>query len=381
MKTRIEFANTLRGIAACLVLAEHYTGFFRGSRQVIASISNTPVLSETAVPGPPYLAHLQISHFSSSSFGVALFFLISGFVIPLSLRDTGVRAFAISRIFRILPTYLVGFSITLLALLAASWFYGRDFPYSARDVAVHYFVPLRQIFGTAYIDYIIWTLEIEVDFYLMCAIAIALFRRASPLVFLIPIVIGVSSIALCASAPQGTPIFDRANDFSYILVLNSKYLIFMFIGVVFNFHYRSSIGTGQLLAWIAGLYTLFALTWHFNIQKALFQMIWSYAAAVLTFGAAYRWRGLFKPNLVTSFLADISYPLYVVHGIAGYVFMRLLFETSIPQWVVLPLTIAVFFSIAWLVHRYVEAPSQRFGKEISARSANRQAGMQYSSQQ
>jgi len=98
-------------------------------------------------------------------------------------------------------------------------------------------------------------------------------------------------------------------------------------------------------------------------------MTWSYAAAVIAFGAAYLCRESFKPNFVTSFLADISYPLYVVHGIAGYVFMRLLLETSIAQWIVFPLTVVVFFAIAWLVHRYVEAPSQRFGKQITAQMA------------
>jgi peptidoglycan/LPS O-acetylase OafA/YrhL len=41
---------------------------------------------------------------------------------------------------------------------------------------------------------------------------------------------------------------------------------------------------------------------------------------------------------------------------------------------VLPMAIAVFFTIAWLIHRYVEAPSQRFGKEITAEMARARSG-------
>ena len=80
-----QFADTLRGIAAGLVLLDHTLD--------LAGLSLTAKF--------PLLSLGQL--------GVALFFLVSGFVIPISLPKYSVPGFLVARVLRIYPTYAVAF--------------------------------------------------------------------------------------------------------------------------------------------------------------------------------------------------------------------------------------------------------------------------------
>jgi hypothetical protein len=80
---------------------------------------------------------LRGSEFQLRRFGVALFFLISGFVVTLSLDRTNTPSFIWARAWRIIPTYAAGFSCILAALMAASHVYRKPFPYSLHEVLVH----------------------------------------------------------------------------------------------------------------------------------------------------------------------------------------------------------------------------------------------------
>ncbi|MCQ4062259.1 acyltransferase, partial [Klebsiella pneumoniae] len=59
---------------------------------------------------PVYLGWLhRLPQFNWGAFGVALFFLISGFVIPFSFVKATWLSFLVGRFFRIFPLYAVGF--------------------------------------------------------------------------------------------------------------------------------------------------------------------------------------------------------------------------------------------------------------------------------
>jgi peptidoglycan/LPS O-acetylase OafA/YrhL len=87
---KIQFADTLRGIAAALVMLDHVLG--------LAGLSPTAKF--------PLL--------SLGQFGVALFFLVSGFVIPISLPKYSVVGFLTARVFRIYLTSIAAFAIALV---------------------------------------------------------------------------------------------------------------------------------------------------------------------------------------------------------------------------------------------------------------------------
>lgn len=116
---RIEFAHALRGLAAFSVLISHFCGVFWLSPGAVAAILN--VETPTVVP-PAFILPLHFSpYLNYGSFGVAVFFLISGFVIPFSLKKLSSPAFLIARAFRIYPVYI----FSLCVSLGVVWLLGR----------------------------------------------------------------------------------------------------------------------------------------------------------------------------------------------------------------------------------------------------------------
>ena len=167
-RDRISFAHLLRGIAALSVVLFHYLGIFWARPEGVASLLNAPVL---AVPAPiAFLAAIFTPNdvFSVGHFGVALFFLISGFVIPFSFSRQTRLGFFVARAWRLWPTYATGLTLTLLWLFAVTTVFGRAWPHAPQVLLWHYALGVRDIAGSPSLDGIVWTLEIEIRFYLLC---------------------------------------------------------------------------------------------------------------------------------------------------------------------------------------------------------------------
>jgi peptidoglycan/LPS O-acetylase OafA/YrhL len=87
--TKVDFANTLRGFAALSVLVSHYYGLFWQNRAAVSGFTTAPTLAVDMYATPHWISWLNaIPIFNWGSYGVALFFIISGFVIPFSLQKT-----------------------------------------------------------------------------------------------------------------------------------------------------------------------------------------------------------------------------------------------------------------------------------------------------
>jgi peptidoglycan/LPS O-acetylase OafA/YrhL len=192
---RVEFANALRGLAALSVVVSHYGSFFFGNAEFLGAIANMPPPARVASPAlDTWQRLLSALPFSGGEFGVGLFFLISGFVIPISLQKYNWRGFLIGRIFRIYPTYFAGFTITLLALWVAGNVFAKPFPYDVRAVLTHFIPGTRDLVWSRDIDYVVWTLEIEVKFYVICAAAWVWLRHGDRRVFAVPLAMAVCAI-------------------------------------------------------------------------------------------------------------------------------------------------------------------------------------------
>ena len=93
---KIGFANSLRGIAALSVVTGHYLGTFWKITDAVAGL--TGIVRSPVVP-PVFAEFVVSSPVNLGAFGVALFFLISGFVIPLSFQYYGRLDFIVARFF------------------------------------------------------------------------------------------------------------------------------------------------------------------------------------------------------------------------------------------------------------------------------------------
>lgn len=364
---RIDFANTLRGLAALSVVVSHYLGVFWQYPAIIGQYIGAPELDPASHPLPALLAWVPgISVFDWGAYGVALFFLISGFVIPFSLQKTNWLGFCLQRFFRLVPTYIAGFSLTLLAFYISTRYFGSSWRFTTPEILIHYLPGLRDLIGSRNIDTIVWTLEVEIKFYVLCAILIVWLRRYARRVFLVPAALSTLALILTPLAPQLAQTQPELARHLLTYLFSTQCLTFMFIGVLFHYQYQRKISTGISYAVVATLFGLFCLqVWqapyfHFITSDSIL----SYALALLTFGFAYVFPKYFKTNPVVDFFADISYPLYVVHSVVGYVGLRILLDQGMGSGLALLAVFTLSVGLAWGLHWFVELPSQRWGKRF-----------------
>jgi peptidoglycan/LPS O-acetylase OafA/YrhL len=370
---RLEFANALRGLAAVSVVTSHYHSFFFGNAKLIGSIANTPPPMPVASSAlDSWQAILSALPFVGGEFGVALFFLISGFVIPMSLQKYNWRGFLVGRVFRIYPTYFAGFSVTLFALWVAGSVFGKPFPYDFRAVIIHFVPGARDLAWSSNIDYVVWTLEIEVKFYIACAATWIWLRRGDRRVFVIPLAMAGCAIGVAVLLPGwlSTNVFayQIAYRVGHTFTTISRFLTFMFIGVAFYYHHRRRLNTIALVVMSMVLLSVFWLQWSIapNANDTLSgPVVNSYTLAFAVFFASYVFSNRWPPNRLLAFCADISYPLYVVHGIAGYVALRIMLAHGIAPVVALLLALSGALVISWLLHIAVELPTHRLGQHLA----------------
>jgi peptidoglycan/LPS O-acetylase OafA/YrhL len=356
---KVSFANTLRGIAAISVLISHYLGVFWLKRDVVAQFTNANVL-QSSVNSPSIVAFVNFTDdvFNFGAFGVALFFLISGFVIPFSLNKLQTKEFIINRIFRIYPTYMVGFSLTLLIIFLSGKFYQHAFPYHLQEILPHFVPGFHDIYNTK-IDGVIWTLDIEVKFYLICAVFVNLFKSKTLKVFFIPITLGILSSFIIAFFHHYQITNGRIFTYAQANIFIAQYIIYMFIGTVFYYNHTKRLKAKPAFTLIIALFILHAFI--IKISPYGFS-IGSYGCALSLFAFAYICPKFFQGNRVLNFFADISYPLYIIHGVSGYILLRILLDCGVQVYCALFITTMTALSFAYILHQLIERPSQALSR-------------------
>jgi peptidoglycan/LPS O-acetylase OafA/YrhL len=141
---RYVFLDAMRGVAAVSVVVSHV-----GQR-----------LS-------PSLDHFISTRLQLGQFGVTLFFLCSGFVIPLTLERRALVGFWISRLFRLFPLYWLTLGALAVLVAAGLWFEPAGF--GRRDWLWNVTMT-QQWFGRPDALGVFWTLAWEMMFYLSMSV-------------------------------------------------------------------------------------------------------------------------------------------------------------------------------------------------------------------
>jgi len=139
--SRVVELDALRGLAALAVVAYHYTTLY-GELYGHA--------------GPPPLS------FAFGNYGVHLFFLISGFVIFMTLERTRTALdFVVGRFSRLFPAYWAAIVLSAVVVYTIGM-PSQRLPWS--DVVID-FTMIQQLLGAEHLDGSYWTLEVELFFY------------------------------------------------------------------------------------------------------------------------------------------------------------------------------------------------------------------------
>jgi peptidoglycan/LPS O-acetylase OafA/YrhL len=345
--------------------------------------------------------HLAIyRHIDLGKYGVLLFFLVSGYVIPMSLERHGsLRRFWVGRLSRIYPAYLA----TIAVVVAVGGWRGGLLGHATMLVD-----PL----GLRGAVRVFWTLSYEMIFYLVVAglFAWRLHRHsawwasglalvallagtslpdglltgrytAAVLLILVAATIaaylagidkaaGVAGIAfVLLPALNGHPTAKSTVVASWQGLL---LLAVMFAGTVIYRAQHGQVGRGPAglaLTVVAGCLVLahpaHAL-WTANV-----------AAVAATFAVAYGLRSRPIPR-VLSFLGRVSYSLYLLHVVVLMLLGRL-----VPGLAYRPIEVrlavgvaflALALSVAWASYRLVEVPGQRFGRWVATQRAAARTG-------
>lgn len=359
---KIEFANTLRGPACLLVLLFHYLTCFWHDRDIIAVLANLPIVPTETHALPKYVQFLDDFGllFYWGLFGVALFFLISGFVIPFSLLKTNRIGFFIARFFRLFPTYAVALSFTFLVIWLGDIYFAKEFPHPTRSVLLHYLLGIRDMIGSSRIDGVSWTLDIEIKFYVLCLLMLYPIRRGSLMIFLAPLIIAVAAFYLSPIVNPKT--YSHVAEF----IVFSPFLIYLFIGIVFNYLFRKLITVNTALFLMISLLTtslfIFQISHEYSFRDHRF--VSSLIFGVLVFTVAFFYPKICRGNRILNFFAAISYPLYLIHFIPGFVILRILLDLGFKAWLSYIITTSLMIIMAYLLHKTVEVPTQAFGKSF-----------------
>lgn len=284
---RLAEIDSLRGIAALSVALFHYT-----SRYVV----------EFHPLGAPSFV------FAYGNYGVSLFFIISGFVIFMTLERTrsGID-FVVSRFSRLFPAYW--------AAIALSFGATRTFGLPGFEVSVAQALGNALMFhgllGVPHVDGVYWSLEVELLFYIgMLALwAKAGLNRVHWMLWAL-----LALRLVWQTVDRG---FEGPLPWTLSRLLILRYLPWFALGISI---YQLTLGAGRgdaRSAWLTVVAALacFVFAGYFRVTffaVGLFALVWAAAAG----------RARWLRNPVLGFLGTISYPLYLLHENIGWIVQR-----------------------------------------------------------
>ncbi len=352
-KNRLDYLDVLRGCAVLAVYLQHNLGYAYHAYHA-------------AHPLHGYLKFLIAESIDWGQFGVILFFLISGFIIPSSLKTgTSLLKFFISRAFRLYPAYWV----TLALIVISARYVESSVPsYSYTQILAN-ITMVPKIFGSNEMSGIFWTLFIEILFYASCAILFKLKWLEQP------IVIAIIAIGLNLTTPLAI-VLNKYYQLGMPVQFVLFHLSFLFAG---NLLRLAIVEKERVAVWSVSTFLPLCLLniaiatgLLFPVPEAVtrgFVMfraesnVYAYVLAVGFFIYAIYLKSLNNRFLIE--LGKISYSLYLLHMLC----LALVMEFFPPQTIAgstayFIVSAVMSFWAAKLSFRYIEHPAIEFGRKI-----------------
>jgi peptidoglycan/LPS O-acetylase OafA/YrhL len=240
----------------------------------------------------------------NGAFGVALFFLISGYVITKALNRENLRIFFFRRVFRIFPMYTVALVIFWITQVAFA-----EKPWPSVKLIIASLSLLGDFKGAPnQLGGVDWTLRVEILFYLFVGITTYLVSVVlrnkfgeSRSLLLITFTLGIT-LTLVPAFPRGGFAGGYLNFFAPIFMT----------GMAFALNSLGQLGKGMTS--IIAIYSYFLST---SKQSELrpdlnlgSYLLWSYLIFILF----YSLRNRFASNSIIIWISGLTYTFYLFHN-------------------------------------------------------------------
>jgi len=333
VKDRFYEIDLLRFLAALAVVLYHYT--FRGFAEGGYSPVEYPLLGEV---------------FKYGTYGVQLFFMISGFVILMTASKRDAAHFVISRITRLYPAFWVCVSFTALFIV---WKGGGLFQVGW----LQYLLNLTMISGFAgveMVDGVYWTLLVEMKFYALIFVLL-MFRRIHQIEWFLAAWLAITVASLVLPLP-------RLVTFIFL----TDWSAFFIAGALFYLVRQQGLNLSRgLMLWLSFVLALFqnlqliielekVYQSDFSVYVSSFLITAFYLIFVLiAVGKSQRFSAHYMVKL-----GVLTYPLYLIHQNIGFMVYQAVGDQLDPYLLLAGLVI-VMMLVAWLIHQLIERPLGR----------------------
>ena len=334
---RLLFLDGFRAISVILVLFFHYA-------------YNYPMKY-----GNPNEA---ISLFMNGGIGVSLFFIISGYVILMSLEKKDLIGFVISRLSRLYPAYIFAVTLTSISIICiGTWYAEIDIINYLKNLTM-----FQYYMGGTNIDGVYWSLRVEMAFY----IGIAFVFYAIPLRYFW---LCVTSFSVSAC------LFNLLSSMWYLPValdLIRKLLIFEFfpyfaLGMLIYYTSDSSkkrYGENNIhiLNCLLLIAIIFDLVCTKDFYRGVFLISMSLFIYLFSQKVFVRFVKVFETKLLV-YIGRISYSIYLLHQVIGYLLINVLLDLGMSFIASILVTTTIIIIQSHLLFKFVEGNlSSKFNK-------------------
>lgn len=314
-RIRLQSLDVMRGLAALAVLLFHYSVIL-------------PRFVPAAQPIP--------LSFGEGGYGVHLFFIVSGFVILMSLERSTARQFLISRFTRLYPVYWLACLTTFALLSLTHWI---EYQVTPGQFLVN-LTMLQSYVRVADVDGVYWSLAYELGFY---AFLFAALRLCGPRI--IPVLphymVGGAILFRFAAAYIPHPLHLLLMIHQYAELFGCGLALYLLRTRGFSLAQAAILPAAPL---VEALYD----GWHGLIVVGLIVLVMSFACLS-------HWRpGRLARPLI--WLGGISYALYLTHQMLGYAVIGRLQAMGAGPWASFAIALGLALLLAHALTHFWERP-------------------------
>ena len=265
------------------------------------------------------------------------------------MRDDRPVPFLIHRLFRILPLAWLAMALLALANRAEPWTIAANFLFFANLPPAHLMHGGEPL----------WSLCVEVQFYAGIALIVALWGRRG--LNIVPFAaLAVTAWRIGETVPISIVTWERIDE----ILAGSTLALFM------SWLSRRERPLRPPAWATVVLVALLVTSAHPSLPAMPYFRPYFAAAAVGTSMLALpRWMASILRSRLARYIAEISYALYVFHGMLAETWLGAIHESKVQRYLRLPLLLAVTFALAHLSTFFYERRWISLGKRLAARGA------------